>query len=60
MDSTRESADAGNDPAEHLDQIQKYADAGYDELYLANMGPHFLDMIDFYEAEILPEAGYRS
>ena len=28
-------------PTEHLEQIQQYADAGYDELYVANMGPHF-------------------
>lgn len=56
MESTRESVVAGNDPAEHLRQIQQYADAGYDELYVANMGPHFSDMIDFYAAEILPEA----
>jgi G6PDH family F420-dependent oxidoreductase len=55
LDSTRESVVAGKDPADHLRQIQEYADAGYDELYLANMGPHFLDMIDFYGAEVLPD-----
>jgi G6PDH family F420-dependent oxidoreductase len=54
MSSTRESVVAGNDPAEHLDQIQKYADAGYDELYIANMGPHFADMITFYGDKVLP------
>src|SRR3954451_21771337 len=40
LDSTKESVVAGNDPDQHLEQIQKYADAGYDELYVANMGPH--------------------
>jgi G6PDH family F420-dependent oxidoreductase len=60
MDSTRESVVAGNDPEEHLRQIQEYADAGYDELYLANMGPHFLDMIEFYGAEVLPRVGGAS
>jgi G6PDH family F420-dependent oxidoreductase len=54
MDSTRESVVAGNDPADHRNQIQQYAEAGYDELYLANMGPHALAMIEFYGAEILP------
>jgi G6PDH family F420-dependent oxidoreductase len=54
MDSTRDSVVAGNDPADHLRQIQEYADAGYDELYLANMGPHALDMIEFYGKEVLP------
>jgi G6PDH family F420-dependent oxidoreductase len=57
MESTRDSVVAGNDPADHLRQIQEYADAGYDELYLANMGPHALDMIDFYGKEVLPSLG---
>lgn len=57
MESTRDSVVAGNDPADHLRQIQEYADAGYDELYLANMGPHALDMIEFYGSEVLPNLG---
>jgi G6PDH family F420-dependent oxidoreductase len=55
LESTRESVIAGPDPAPHLDQVRKYADAGYDELYVANMGPHYRDMIDFYGKQILPE-----
>jgi G6PDH family F420-dependent oxidoreductase len=57
LESTRDSVVAGNDPAQHLKQIQGYADAGYDELYLANMGPHFLEMIEFYGKEVLPGLG---
>jgi hypothetical protein len=45
---------AGPDPDEHLEQIREYADAGYDELYVANMGPHHQEMIRFYGSEILP------
>jgi G6PDH family F420-dependent oxidoreductase len=52
---TRKSVVAGNDPADHLDQIKKYSDAGYDDLYLANMGPHFKEMIAFYADKVLPE-----
>jgi G6PDH family F420-dependent oxidoreductase len=55
MESTRSSVVAGNDPEQHLRQIREYADAGYDELHVANMGPHFLDMIEFYGAEVLPQ-----
>lgn len=55
MDSTRDSVVAGDDPEDHLDQIRKYADAGYDELYIANMGPHYLEMIDFYGNHVLPK-----
>jgi G6PDH family F420-dependent oxidoreductase len=53
-EATRESVVAGSDPATHLEQIESYASAGYDELYIANMGPHYLEMIDFYGKEILP------
>ena len=55
MDSTRDSVVAGNDPEDHLDQIRKYAEAGYDELYIANMGPHYLEMIEFYGEHVLPK-----
>ncbi|KQW50948.1 LLM class F420-dependent oxidoreductase [Nocardioides sp. Root1257] len=54
MESTRDSVVAGTDVGKHIGQIQSYADAGYDELYLANMGPHYLDMIEFYGREVLP------
>ena len=55
-EATRDSVVAGPDPEPHLEQIQKYADAGYDELYVANMGPHYRDMIAFYAEQILPKA----
>jgi G6PDH family F420-dependent oxidoreductase len=52
---TKDSVVAGNDPAEHLEQVQQYAEAGYDELYVANMGPHYKEMIEFYGQEVLPK-----
>ncbi len=52
---TRDSVVAGSDPADHLEQITSYAEAGYDELYLANMGPHDKEMIAFYKESVLPE-----
>jgi G6PDH family F420-dependent oxidoreductase len=54
LESTRDSVVAGADPEAHLEQIRGYAEAGYDELYIANMGPHHQEMIDFYGQEILP------
>jgi G6PDH family F420-dependent oxidoreductase len=54
-EATRGSVVAGDDPAEHLEQIRSYADAGYDALHVANMGPHYLDMIRFYGEQILPD-----
>ncbi len=54
MASTRDSVVAGEDPEQHLAQIERYADAGYDELYIANMGPHHQEMIEFYGRHVLP------
>jgi G6PDH family F420-dependent oxidoreductase len=54
-ESTRGSVVAGNDPEAHLAQVKEYADAGYDELYVANMGPHHQQMIEFYGREVLPQ-----
>ncbi|WP_268788407.1 MULTISPECIES: hypothetical protein [unclassified Nocardioides] len=39
MESTRDSVVAETDIEENIGQIQSCADAGYDELYLATMGP---------------------
>jgi G6PDH family F420-dependent oxidoreductase len=55
LESTRESVVAGSDPKTHLEQIQQYDDAGYDALYVANMGPHYREMIEFYGEQVLPE-----
>jgi hypothetical protein len=53
-ESTRASVVAGNDPEGHLEQIASYRDAGYDALDVANMGPHYREMIEFYGKHILP------
>ena len=53
-DATRDSVVAGDDPEQHLAQIRSYADAGYDALYVANMGPHYREMIEFYGEQVLP------
>lgn len=54
-ESTAGSIVAGPDVARHVDQLQQYVDAGYDEVYVANMGPHYLDMIRAYGSEVLPQ-----
>jgi G6PDH family F420-dependent oxidoreductase len=53
-ESTRESVVAGKDPEAHLEQVRQYEKAGYDELYVANMGPHHQAMVEFYGREVLP------
>jgi G6PDH family F420-dependent oxidoreductase len=51
---TRSSVTAGSDADAHLANLREYADAGYDEVNIANMGPHWKEMIGFYGREVLP------
>jgi len=55
-ESTRESIAAGPEPKKHLEAVQEYVDAGFDEVYVANMGPHplSLEMIEMFGREVLP------
>lgn len=50
-----ESATFGSDTRRHREAFQPFLDAGYDEVYVANMGPHYAEMIAAYGAEVLPE-----
>jgi hypothetical protein len=44
----------GPDPQRHLEIIGKYVDAGYDEIYVTQVGPDQEGFLRFYEREILP------
>ena len=39
----------------HVDAFTPYAEPGFDEIYVANMGPHTIDMMNLYRTEVLPE-----
>ena len=52
---SEEGAPAGPDPEVHRAAVQQYVDLGYDEVYIANMGPHYLAMIELFGREVLPE-----
>jgi G6PDH family F420-dependent oxidoreductase len=53
-ESTAESIVAGPDVDRHVEMLQQYVDAGYDEVYVANMGPNYLSMIETYGRDVLP------
>ncbi|MDI1466095.1 TIGR03557 family F420-dependent LLM class oxidoreductase [Catellatospora sp. KI3] len=55
-ESVGEKIACGPDPQVHRDMIARYRDAGFDELYVASVGPHYADMIDMYAKEILPQS----
>ncbi len=49
-----ESVVCGPDPERHRAAIQEYVDAGYDHVYMHQIGPDQEGFFDFYEREILP------
>jgi G6PDH family F420-dependent oxidoreductase len=53
-EATASSVVAGPEISKHVDQLQQYADAGFDEVYVANMGPNYLAMIEAYGRDVLP------
>jgi hypothetical protein len=49
----RDAVACGPDPAKHASQLQAYEKAGFDEVYIANMGPNYGQLIDMYRTEFL-------
>lgn len=45
----------GPDPKKHLTAIKEYAAAGYDHIYIHQVGPDQAGFFKFYEKEILPK-----
>ncbi|GAA3454175.1 MULTISPECIES: TIGR03557 family F420-dependent LLM class oxidoreductase [Dactylosporangium] len=43
----------GPDPAKQAEQLKQYEDAGFDEVYVANIGPNYAELIDMYRKEFL-------
>ncbi|MFE0593504.1 TIGR03557 family F420-dependent LLM class oxidoreductase [Micromonospora echinospora] len=53
-DTVREAFVCGRDADAHLAKIDQYAKAGFDEIYVANTGPHWQGLFDLYQHEVLP------
>lgn len=45
----------GPDAERHRQNIREYVDAGYDEVYVQQIGPNQKAFFDFYQKEVLPE-----
>ncbi len=54
-DQVAEAISCGPDAAVHLERIRAYLDAGYDHVYLHQVGPDQQGFLDFARAELLPE-----
>ena len=44
----------GPNPEEHIAAIQEIVDAGFDEVYVGQIGPDHEGFVDFYAREVLP------
>jgi len=53
-DMIAESSVCGDEVAEHVEHIQKFVDAGYDEVYINQIGPDQEHFFELYEAKVLP------
>lgn len=49
-----ESIVCGPDPEKHVEAIREYVDAGYDHVYVHQVGPDQEGFFDVYEREVLP------
>jgi len=47
----------GPDPEKHIAEIQRYIDAGFDHVYVHQIGPDQDGFFNFYEREVLPDLG---
>jgi G6PDH family F420-dependent oxidoreductase len=52
-DAVRKAVACGPDPARQAAQLKAFEDVGFDEVYVANIGPHSAELIDLYRKEFL-------
>jgi G6PDH family F420-dependent oxidoreductase len=51
---TRQATTCGKAIDAHVEAFRPYAEAGFDEVYISNIGPHYRDFFELYADEILP------
>lgn len=54
-DQIRQAAVCGPDAKRHVAKMLEYFEAGYDEVYVSQMGPEQEEFFKFYKTEVLPE-----
>lgn len=59
-DDITEAIVCGPDPKKHLKRITEFADAGYDHVYIHQIGPNQEGFFQFYESEIIPKVKEKS
>jgi len=56
-DQVAEKIACGPDPERHFQAVKPYLDAGFDEIYLSQVGPDQQGFMDFYRKELQPLLG---
>jgi hypothetical protein len=56
-ESVASSVVCGPDPDLHLQEIARFVGAGFNEIYIHQIGPDQRGFLDFYRDRILPEFG---
>jgi G6PDH family F420-dependent oxidoreductase len=56
---TAEAVVCGDDVDEHVEQLQQYVDAGFDEVYVGQMGATSPEFFRFYAEKVLPRLSSR-
>ncbi|MFD7707243.1 LLM class F420-dependent oxidoreductase [Streptomyces sp. NPDC059785] len=54
-DTVREMRVCGDDVDEHVAALSAYADAGFDRVYVSQIGPDQRGFFDFYRTKVLPQ-----
>jgi G6PDH family F420-dependent oxidoreductase len=49
-----QSLPCGPDPADHIAKLQEYVEAGFDEIYVGQIGPGHDRFVEFYAREVIP------
>src|SRR3546814_397871 len=44
----------GSDIDQHIESLLPYVEAGFEEIYISNMGPNYADMIRTFGRDVLP------
>ena len=55
-DQIANSLICGPDPKKHLDALREYAEAGFDHIFVHQVGSDHKGFMEFYRSEILPHA----
>lgn len=55
IDNLAKLIPCGPDPEKHLRAIRQYIEAGYDHIFIHQIGPDQEQFMDFYAKEILPK-----